>query len=69
MPIANAPTNTTIEIPAYITALIDTIAITVFLLPENFVSVLTSGHELNSAYSTYNKAQTMPFYFHSTAQP
>jgi len=68
MPIAKAPTNTTIETPAYIMALINAIDIMVVLLPENFLSVLTSGHELNNAYSTHNEAQTMPFYFHSTAQ-
>ena len=34
--IAKTPTNTTIETPANIMALIDAIAIIVFLLPEDF---------------------------------
>ena len=68
IPIASAPTNTAIESPAYITTLINVTVIMVFLLPEDFVSVLTSGYELNSVYSTDDLAQTMPLYFHSTYQ-
>ena len=63
MLIANAPTNTTIEIPAYIMALIDAIAVMLFLHPENFLCVLTSGHELSRAYTN---ARTIPLYSHST---